>query len=658
MVAKVQETINLMKSENTYRRYEEGVHKWDDLSEQIFNQDESHKCPTYVHKTPPCQGSCPSGEDIRGWLQIVRGIEKAPEGVSMSEYAFRRSTEANPFPSQMGRVCPAPCQTGCNRNDVDDYVGINAVEQFIGDTAVKEGYKFEEPKSLKDKKVAIIGGGPAGLTAAYQLRKMGYGSTIFEERPALGGMMRYGIPNYRTPRDILDKEIQRILNLGDVEIVLGKRVGKDIALDEIEKSHDAVLWTIGCWTGKGLPLEGSDAENCLTGVEFLEAFCQGRLKVGAKKVVCVGGGDTSIDVVSVARRLGHISNLNPQEKPEAIVHGYVAQDVSESAVKEGAEVTLTSLFKKEEMTAAEQEVNDAMHEGVTILNGVMPIKIEKDKNNRATALVIADCKVENNIPTPVKGTEKTIKTDLIVSAIGQAPDIEGLEDLGNDKGFFEADDFYRHKTKEGHFAAGDIIRPHLLTTAIGQASIAAQSIQSYFENKDFKRRPKVDVHHFQLLEKLRETSLTPEAYNAPIENPDEQRGTDTSNTAIHNYEDRSAHEVILSDELFLGHFKQEDRVKRGEAVPSGDDVIDHYEDRIIGLTEEDAIKEASRCMSCGMCFECDNCVIYCPQDAVFRVKKDSATMGRYVDTDYDKCIGCHICADVCPTGYIKMGLGE
>mgnify|MGYP001166406631 FL=1 len=658
MVAKVQETINLMKSENTYRRYEEGVHKWDDLSEQIFNQDESHKCPTYVHKTPPCQGSCPSGEDIRGWLQIVRGIEKAPEGVSMSEYAFRRSTEANPFPSQMGRVCPAPCQTGCNRNDVDDYVGINAVEQFIGDTAVKEDYKFEEPKPLKDKKVAIIGGGPAGLTAAYQLRKMGYGSTIFEERPALGGMMRYGIPNYRTPRDILDKEIQRILNLGDVEIVLGKRVGKDIALDEIEKSHDAVLWTIGCWTGKGLPLEGSDAENCLTGVEFLEAFCQGRLKVGAKKVVCVGGGDTSIDVVSVARRLGHISNLNPQEKPEAIVHGYVAQDVSESAVKEGAEVTLTSLFKKEEMTAAEQEVNDAMHEGVTILNGVMPIKIEKDKNNRATALVIADCKVENNIPTPVKGTEKTIKTDLIVSAIGQAPDIEGLEDLGNDKGFFEADDFYRHKTKEGHFAAGDIIRPHLLTTAIGQASIAAQSIQSYFENKDFKRRPKVDVHHFQLLEKLRETSLTPEAYNAPIENPDEQRGTDTSNTAIHNYEDRSAHEVILSEELFLGHFKQEDRVKRGEAVPSGDDVIDHYEDRIIGLTEEDAIKEASRCMSCGMCFECDNCVIYCPQDAVFRVKKDSATMGRYVDTDYDKCIGCHICADVCPTGYIKMGLGE
>ncbi len=650
--------INLMKKDNTYRRFEDGVHVYDDFSEQIFNEDNSHKCPTYIHKTPPCQGSCPSGEDIRGWLQIVRGIEKTPKDLSMSEYAFRRSTAANPFPSQMGRVCPAPCQTGCNRNEVDDFVGINAVEQYIGDTALKENYKFEEAPKLKKEKVAIIGGGPAGLSAAFQLRKMGYGSTIFEERSELGGMMKYGIPGYRTPRDLLDKEIERILNLGGIETILNKRVGKDIDLKDVEKSHDAVLWTIGCWNGKALPVEGGDATNCISGVDFLEAFCDGRLKVGSKKVVCVGGGDTSIDVVSVARRLGHISNLKPQERPESIIHGYVAQDVSEAASKEGADVTLTSLFKKEEMTAAEQEVNDAVHEGVKIINGVIPVRIEKDDSNRATAIYVADCVFEDNIPKPIDNTEKKIEADLIVAAIGQAPDIEGLEDLGNDKGFFEVDEFYRHKTKEGHFVAGDIIRPHLLTTAIGQGSIASQSIKSYFENKDFKRRPKVDVHHFNLLEKLRETDLQPDTYTPTLDNPDKQRGTDNSKAVVHNFEDRSAQEVIPHTELFLGHFKHEDRLKRGEAVPSGDEVIDHYEDRIIGLTEEDAIKEASRCMSCGMCFECDNCVIYCPQDAVFRVKKDTSTMGRYVDTDYDKCIGCHICADVCPTGYIKMGLGE
>ncbi|MDP6877493.1 MAG: glutamate synthase, partial [Candidatus Marinimicrobia bacterium] len=111
-MSKLEKTVNLMKEENTYKRFSEGDHKYSDFSEDIFNEDNSHKCPTYIHKTPPCQGSCPSGEDIRGWLQIVRGIEKAPEGLTMSEYAFRRSTAANPFPSQMGRVCPAPCQSG------------------------------------------------------------------------------------------------------------------------------------------------------------------------------------------------------------------------------------------------------------------------------------------------------------------------------------------------------------------------------------------------------------------------------------------------------------------------------------------------------------------------------------------------------------------
>ncbi|MCB1905398.1 MAG: glutamate synthase, partial [Gammaproteobacteria bacterium] len=132
-----------MKSNLNFRRYEDGENEWDDWSEKIFAQDSSHKCPTYIHKTPPCQGSCPSGEDIRGWLAIGRGQEKPPEGVDWQEYMFRRSTDANPFPAMMGRVCPAPCQDGCNRNDVDDFVGINAVEQFIGDNAIAKGYKFE-----------------------------------------------------------------------------------------------------------------------------------------------------------------------------------------------------------------------------------------------------------------------------------------------------------------------------------------------------------------------------------------------------------------------------------------------------------------------------------------------------------------------------------
>jgi glutamate synthase (NADPH/NADH) small chain len=149
----------------TFRRYEDGDAEWESNVDRIFKGDHSHKCPTYVHRTPPCQGSCPSGEDIRGWLDIVRGIEKPSGDMTMQEYAFRRSTDANPFPSIMGRVCPAPCEDGCNRNQVEDHVGINAVEQYIGDTALDQGFKFAAGKDT-GKKIAVIGGGPAGLAAA------------------------------------------------------------------------------------------------------------------------------------------------------------------------------------------------------------------------------------------------------------------------------------------------------------------------------------------------------------------------------------------------------------------------------------------------------------------------------------------------------------
>ena len=133
-----------IKRKLTFRKYDDGASKWRSQEDNIFTQDASYKCPTYVHRTPPCQGSCPSGEDIRGWLNIVRGIEKPPVGVDMQEYAFRRSTDANPFPSMMGRVCPAPCEQGCNRNQVEEFVGINAVEQYIGDTAKEKNYRFAD----------------------------------------------------------------------------------------------------------------------------------------------------------------------------------------------------------------------------------------------------------------------------------------------------------------------------------------------------------------------------------------------------------------------------------------------------------------------------------------------------------------------------------
>jgi NADPH-dependent glutamate synthase beta subunit-like oxidoreductase len=654
-------------SGHTFRKYKDGDQEWKSLQERIFAGDETDKCPTYVHKTPPCQASCPSGEDIRGWLNIVRGVEKPPKGTAAQEYAFRRSTAANPFPSMMGRVCPAPCQTGCNRNKVEDYVGINAVEQYIGDYALQQGYAFEAGPDT-GKRVAVVGGGPAGLSAAYQLRRKGHAVTLFDDHAELGGMAKYGVPGYRMPRKHLDGEINRIIAMG-VEVRPNTRIGKDVALKDLEKDYDAVLLALGCKAGKPMPVPGADAPNVISGVAFLEAFNQGRLAAVAGRVVVVGGGDTSVDVVSVARRLGYVEDAPETERPESVILGHTAHDVSTLAARQGAEVMLTSMQPIEQMNAAKHEIEDAQREGVKIQGNLLPKKVLVDeKTGRAKALRLVEVQWDKGKFTEKPGTEMDVEADLIVVAIGQAGDLTGMEELDNGKGLIAADKFYQLPNRPGVFACGDIIRPHLLTTVIGQGSVAADSIDRYLGKKEMAKRPKVDVHHFNLLDKLREVNLEPGKYESSAENgprPIDQgvRGTSEQGKAVggfavHNYEDRGAAEVCLSGELFLGHFPYQERIKRTEVGPSAEEVLGHFEERMVGLTDKQAVDEAKRCMSCGMCFECDNCVIYCPQVAVKRTPKAEATMGRYVYTDYDLCIGCHICADVCPTGYIKMGMGD
>ena len=638
----------------TFRRFTDGDQASDwDLEEKIFNADHSHKCPTYIHKTPPCQGSCPSGHEIRGWLAIARGMDKPPsEDMAWQEYAFHRMSVANPFPATMGRVCPAPCEAGCNRNEVDDFVGINAVEQYVGDWANENGISHGTPKADTGRKIAVVGGGPAGLSAAFFLRLDGHAVTVFDANEKLGGMMRYGIPGYRTPRDMLDSEINRILDLG-VAVKTGTRIGTDIPVADLEADYDAIFWALGAQNGRALPIPGWDGtENCINGIEFLDAFNQGYVLGTAKKVVVVGGGDTSIDVASVARRLGHITKSYLPERNDGSVIDFTSHDVASSLTREGMQATLTSLFPVEEMTAAEREREDAKREGIDIRGSVMPLEVIT-REGRATGLKMCQCTMNGATPEPVEGTEFELEADIIIAAIGQVGDLAGVEDLDNGRGFIDVASGYRVKGRDKHFAGGDIVRPHLLTTAIGHGRVAAEAITDFLDDGEIQPRPKVDVHHFNLLEELHQRGKDP----APFDHQ-QQRGTDDADFAVHNYEDRSSNQIIPHTELFKGHFDFVPREHRNEIHIEGDAVLGNFEERIVSLTEEQAQKEGERCMSCGMCFECDNCVIYCPQDAVFRIKKSERTVGRYVDTDYTRCIGCHICADVCPTGYIKMGLGE
>jgi Pyruvate/2-oxoacid:ferredoxin oxidoreductase delta subunit len=251
-----------------------------------------------------------------------------------------------------------------------------------------------------------------------------------------------------------------------------------------------------------------------------------------------------------------------------------------------------------------------------------------------------------------EGTEQDIEADLIVSAIGQAVDFAGLEAFDNGKGAVNADRSYAVAGQPGVFAGGDVIRPHLLTTAIGHGAIAADGIDRFLASEEPGKRPKIDVHAFDLMRKYVEKGVTLGRVEEPL------RGTDASANVVHNYDNRSERYVISHKELFLGHFTYTPRNRRRIVTLTKETALGNFDERIAALVEEQAVAEAKRCMSCGLCFECDNCVVYCPQIAVKKVPKKQATTGRYVYTDYDRCVGCHVCADVCPTGYIQMGLGE
>ena len=586
----------------TFRRYREGDAEWKNLRDKIFQASWTHKCPTYIQSTPPCQGSCPAGEDIRGYLNIVRGIEKPPVGadgkpaMGWQEYAWRRLTEANPFPSVMGRVCPAPCETGCNRNEVEDHVGINSVEHFLGDWASANKLAYRAPAASTGKKVAVIGGGPAGLSCAYQLRKMGHAVTIFDEHEHLGGMMRYGIPGFRTPRDVLDAEIQRILDLG-VEARLKCRVGTDVTLEAIRKEFDAVFLGMGAQSGRPLPAPGGDAPNVVTATAFLKAFNDGRLRHVGKRVVVIGGGDTSIDVATVARRLGHIGNAKPTDFPELQIAGHLAHDVAEVSVKQGAEVVLTSVFGVDRMQANKHEIEQALAEGIAIRGGLAPVSVVKDASGRAVALKVARCEAKFaggklEIKT-IEGSEEDIPADLIVSAIGQAVDFTGLEEFDSGRGSVAADKNYQLPGKPGTFAGGDVIRPHLLTTAIGHGAIAAEGIDRFLRGEDQEKRPKVDVHAFDLKRKMIERGLSIGEVHEPI------RGTDRAPVGIHNYDNRSDRYVIPHEELFLGHFTYTPRNKRAITTLAKESALGNFEERLAALSEAEAVAEAKRCMSCG-----------------------------------------------------------
>jgi NADPH-dependent glutamate synthase beta subunit-like oxidoreductase len=412
--------------------------------------------PTYVSRLPPCNDACPAGENIQQWLAL------AEEG--KYEEAWRQIMVDNPLPAVMGRVCYHPCETSCNRQHVDEPVGINSVERFLGDQALMNEWKVE-PGTPTGKRVMIIGAGPAGLAAAYHLRRYGHEVTIFESAPRAGGMIRYGIPKYRMPREKLTAEIARIEAMG-VEIKCNTRID-DIPAAKKEGNFDAVFLSIGAQMPRrvNIPTEGDIP--VLDALEVLRDAEQDNPTKLHGRVVVYGGGNTAMDVARTAIRYGV------------------------------RKATVVVREDRKHMPAHKFEVMEAIEEGTELLCLRSISKVEGNK-------VILEKMTATNEPQPRPlGEFETIEADVLVQAIGQGTEVDflqGIPGLETLNGVIQVDEAMRTGA-EGIFAGGDMVPSvRTVTTSIGHGKQAARNINAYLQNTEYRHPPKNELASIDFLE--------------------------------------------------------------------------------------------------------------------------------------------------------------
>ena len=601
--------------------------------EVVVRNGSSWKCPTYVQRLPPCKDACPSSEDIRGYLTAIAQADLYKTKISQDEAldkAWRILTDKNPLPSTHGRICPHPCESGCNRKEKEDgSVAINNMERFIGDHGLKRKLSYDKlTDEKKSQKIAVIGSGPSGLSCAYQMARRGYQVTIFEAFEKAGGMLRYGIPSYRLPDAILDAEIQNILDLG-VELKCNTRVGREVSYETLRNDFDAVYLAMGAHKGSNMGVEGENSANVFTAASFLNRVNTGaKVEIGSR-VVVIGGGDSAMDAARVSLRLQ--TELDAAEESgdadrydaarDAVDQNDQKQEGVTSTEKTAvdsarivrrvsgkSEVTILYRRTKTEMPAIAKDVVEAEEEGVNFELLVAPVSIVTE-GGRAVAVECvrmqlgAPDKSGRRRPEPIEGSEFTVECDTIIMGIGQVPELEkGMAELANKWGWISANS--SHETKEkGVFAGGDVLGLGISTRSVGHGRLAARAMHSFLQGKKHMLPGKT--------------------------------------------------KPIKTGEMRLDFYK---------AAPRNEEVHLDAEKAIAGFTEttetitaEQALAEAKRCMSCGLCFVCDQCRIFCPRETIHRDLK--RPQGKVMFTDYTRCNGCHVCNMSCPCGYIQMGMG-
>jgi NADPH-dependent glutamate synthase beta subunit-like oxidoreductase len=508
--------------------------------------------------------------------------------------AWEKITRENPLPRVCGRVCFHPCEGSCNRKEYDEPTAIQALERFVGDFAFQAGKRFSPPAEKKNEKVAVVGSGPAGLSCAYHLASLGYGVTLFEALPRLGGMLRYGIPAYRLPKDILDQEIDQILALG-VESRTNCRVGKDVQWEEL-KTFDAVFVAAGAWKSLPLRVPGEDSAGVMSGLTFLKKVNSGEEVNLGETVAVIGGGNTALDAARSALRLG--------AKPLIIYRR-----------------------TKEEMPAWGEEISEAEEEQIEFIFLSSPVRVLAENGKVRGIECLKNLlgppgKDGRREPRAIENSNFTLAVDSVISAIGEAPDLSFLPSPLPKSGNAIPVDEAGATSLEKVFAGGDaVVQPRTVSYAIGSGKKAAMAIDATLRGEN-------TAEAIRLARWGGKGSLSMARYRS-------------------GGGDGIAQEVVQFSELNTAYFPRQARKPKERLTPEQRKKNFSEIDR--GLSSSSALYEAKRCFNCGVCNLCDNCFFFCP-DLAISARPD----GQGYEINYDYCKGCCICVEECPRGAISV----